>query len=186
MLALLLLALCYASTAATTAAAAPGTAKPVNTCDTDTSRLVLKNLQNLPQACKPGHDQAAAAAVFECFASSRVVVRKCRVTLLPGRAASRSGLACSAFRAVGKLTGEDVCGCAACLRRGWPLLNSCTPGSCSQCHVYAFLQQHPCSMCCSVSCRPQQCLPDSCAGQCQSGSHAGNTTTVQGPAAPVW
>jgi len=74
-------------------------------CCSGSSRLVLANLDHLPQECKPGHN-AVAAAVFECFASWRVSVQNCRLTVVPGRAASRAGLDCKVMHAQGSLQGE--------------------------------------------------------------------------------
>lgn len=82
-----------------------------NTCTTPVchagiSRLVLANLDHLPPHCRPGH-RLAAAAVIECFTSSRAVVHNCRVILLPGKPSSRSGLDCSVLHAQGMLTGRS-------------------------------------------------------------------------------
>jgi hypothetical protein len=69
------------------------------------SRLLLSNLDHLSRQCKPGH-RPIAGAVFECFSSSRVVVHKCRILVLPGKPNSRSGLDCQVMHAQGMLTGE--------------------------------------------------------------------------------
>jgi hypothetical protein len=83
-----------------------------------TSRLVLANLEHLPIQCKPGH-RPIAAAVLECFASSRVTVRKCKVSVTPGRASSKAGLDCRVMHAQGHLQGQCVglvCTHPACMQ----------------------------------------------------------------------
>ena len=67
----------------------------------------MANLDHLPAQCKPGH-QPIAAAVMECFVSSRVVVHECRVLMLPGRPTSKAGLDCRVMHARGVLTGEQL------------------------------------------------------------------------------
>lgn len=75
-------------------------------CRAGISRLVLANLDHLPTQCRTGHTRLGAA-VIECFTSSRAVVHKCRVILLPGKPSSRSGLDCSVLHAQGMLTGRS-------------------------------------------------------------------------------
>lgn len=82
------------------------------------SRVVLANLANLPLQCKPGH-RPIAAAVLECFASSRVTVRKCKVVVVPGRASSKAGLDCRVMHAQGFLQGG--CPRGSLDKQLWPL-----------------------------------------------------------------
>ncbi|WIA34531.1 hypothetical protein OEZ86_012854 [Tetradesmus obliquus] len=79
-----------------------------NTCNTGTSRLRLANVEQLPAGCRPGHS-GMGAAVLDCFRTSKVTVKDCRVNIKPKAKSKASKLpaVCKLLHAQGRLNGPS-------------------------------------------------------------------------------
>jgi hypothetical protein len=75
-------------------------------CHAGSSRLRLANLEQLSAGCRPAHS-GVGAAVLDCFRSSKVTVKDCRVSMKPKAKGKSAKLppVCKLLHAQGRLHG---------------------------------------------------------------------------------